>query len=170
MIIRRIYLVTEESKGSTSIHQLRFTMRILIESGFLYLATAIAHFVVWWTPNSYAISVISGIVSLFLRFMRCALCFEELTSLSLLLQNLSVTGIAFNLILIRAAQRRVEEEAKIVGAGPISGIHFRANETKTPVGQFGVNTTQATAFQHRHEASNSMNGHASTTASIASVV
>ncbi|KAF8185151.1 hypothetical protein BJ912DRAFT_973717 [Pholiota molesta] len=146
MIIRRIYLVTEGSKGSTSIHQLRFTMRILIESGFLYLATAIAHLVVWWTPNAYAISVISGI-------------------------NLSVTGIAFNLILIRAAQRRVEEEAKIVGAGPISGIHFRANETKTPVGQFGVNTTtQATDLQRRHEDSNSMNGNASTTASIASAV
>jgi hypothetical protein len=69
MIIRRIYLVTEGSKGSTSIHQLRLTMRILIESGFLYLATAIAHFVVWWTPNAYAISVISGIVSLLLRCM-----------------------------------------------------------------------------------------------------
>jgi hypothetical protein len=81
-----------------------------------------------------------------------------------------VTGIAFNLILIRAAQRRVEEEAKIVGEGPISGIHFRANETKTPVGQFGVNTIQETGFQHRHEDSNSMNGDASTTASIASVV
>jgi hypothetical protein len=68
MIVRRIYLVVTESKGSPLIRQLQLTMRILIESGALYLAVAIAHFVVWWTPNAYAISVISGIVSGLLNF------------------------------------------------------------------------------------------------------
>lgn len=70
MIVRRIYLVSRDSRAVTSIDQLRFTMRVLIESGFLYLATAIAHFVVWWTPNAFAISVISGIVSILLHFTR----------------------------------------------------------------------------------------------------
>lgn len=63
MIVRRVYKVAKESKGSTSVHQLQFVMRVLIESGFLYLAVALAHFISWWTPNSYAIEVISAIVS-----------------------------------------------------------------------------------------------------------
>ena len=63
MIVRRIYLVARASKASTGTLHLRFIMRILIESGALYLATAIAHFVVWFTPNSFAISVISDMVS-----------------------------------------------------------------------------------------------------------
>lgn len=62
VIVRRIYLVARGSKASTGTLHLRFIMRILIESGALYLATAIAHFVVWFTPNSFAISVISDMV------------------------------------------------------------------------------------------------------------
>lgn len=65
MIVRRIYLVSKMSRISTSVDRLRFTMRVLIESGFLYLTTAIAHFVVWFTPNTYAISIISGMVHAF---------------------------------------------------------------------------------------------------------
>ncbi|PPQ91764.1 hypothetical protein CVT25_000589 [Psilocybe cyanescens] len=115
MIVRRIYLVSSKAKASTSAHTLRFTMRVLVESGALYLATSIAHFVVWWTPNSYAISLVSYI-------------------------NLSVIGIAFNLILIRVAQRRVEDDNafKTHGQrGPISDIRFSSpiNESK------GLDTT-----------------------------
>lgn len=64
MIVRRIYAVAKGSEGSASIRQLKFVMRILIESGFLYLSVTIPHFVSWWTPNAYAIDVISAIVSL----------------------------------------------------------------------------------------------------------
>ncbi|KAF8185150.1 hypothetical protein BJ912DRAFT_927534 [Pholiota molesta] len=110
MIVRRIYLVSKMSMISTSVDRLRYTMRILIESGFLYLTTAIAHFIVWFTPNTYAISIISGM-------------------------NLSIEGIAFNLILIRAAQGRVEEK-KANDLGPISDIRFTIAETKTSVGQY----------------------------------
>ncbi|PPQ91765.1 hypothetical protein CVT25_000590 [Psilocybe cyanescens] len=102
MIVRRIYLVSSKAKASTSVHTLRFTMRVLVESGALYLAASIAHFVVWWTPDSYAISIISNI-------------------------NLAVIGIAFNLILIRVAQRRVEEDHAFETQGqrgPISDIRF----------------------------------------------
>lgn len=63
MIVWRIYRVAKNSEGSTSVHQLEFVMRILIESGFLYLAVSIAHFISWWTPDAYAISIIAGIVS-----------------------------------------------------------------------------------------------------------
>ncbi|KAF8959370.1 hypothetical protein BDZ97DRAFT_1922901 [Flammula alnicola] len=140
MIVRRIYLVAKASKASSSAHQLRFTMRILIESGFLYLATAIAHFVVWWTPNAFAISVISGI-------------------------NLSVTGIAFNLILIRAAQGRVEE-AKAADIGPMSALNFQSAHIKTPAGQF-VTTTLDIRGDHSGA---TMHGTGSITDSISSAV
>jgi hypothetical protein len=63
MIVRRIYVVARGSKASVAIHQLQFVMRILIESGSLYLAVAIAQFISWWTPNNgYAIFMISSIV------------------------------------------------------------------------------------------------------------
>lgn len=65
MISRRIYQVAKESEafGSSSIHQLEFVVRVLIESGFLYIAVAIAHFVSWWSSISYAIYGLSTIVS-----------------------------------------------------------------------------------------------------------
>ncbi|KAF8178704.1 hypothetical protein BJ912DRAFT_1146192 [Pholiota molesta] len=119
MIVRRIYLVARVSKASVAkpaIHQLQFVMRILIESGSLYLAVAIAQFISWWTPNGYAIFIISSI-------------------------NMSMTGIAFNLILIRAARHRVEERQKEVDVAPeLSNIQFCAHGPKSSVGQFGAST------------------------------
>ncbi|KAF8178711.1 hypothetical protein BJ912DRAFT_983670 [Pholiota molesta] len=115
MIIRCIYLVAQESKASVAINQLQFVMRILIESGSLYLAVAIAQFISWWTPNGYAIFIISSI-------------------------NMSMTGIAFNLILIRAARHRVEERQKEVDVSPESNIQFCAHGPKSSVGRFGVST------------------------------
>ncbi len=56
MIVRRVYLVARASKASTGMLHLQFMMRILIDSGALYLVTSIAHFVVCFTPNSFVIS------------------------------------------------------------------------------------------------------------------
>lgn len=74
MIVRRIYLVTKESRANTAVHHLQFSMRILIESGVLYLAVAIAQFIAWWTPDGYATFILSSIVRIFiysvLRFDR----------------------------------------------------------------------------------------------------
>ncbi|KAF8887453.1 hypothetical protein CPB84DRAFT_1826903 [Gymnopilus junonius] len=93
-IIFRIWDVARNSsKFGTSTHQLRFVMRVLIESGVLYLTIAIIHFLVWWTPNSFAISVSSAI-----------------SVLAIYVQNLPIIGIAFNLILMRTYHRRVDEE------------------------------------------------------------
>ncbi|KAF9477087.1 hypothetical protein BDN70DRAFT_995197 [Pholiota conissans] len=126
MIVRRIYRVTKGSKASTGIRQLEFAMRIIIESGFLYVAVAIAHFVVWFTPNAYAISIISSI-------------------------NISVTGIAFNLILIRSARRRVEEIARVdMGPDAISGLQFNVATTKASESRFGVDIEPEMGF-HRND-------------------
>ena len=57
MIVRRMHLVARASKASIgTLSHLQFIMPILIESGALYLTTAIAHFVVWFTPN-YLVSL-----------------------------------------------------------------------------------------------------------------
>ena len=45
-----------------------------------------------------------------------------------------MTGIAFNLILIRVAQRRVEEASGTHDA--VSGIHFNPSATKTAASAF----------------------------------
>lgn len=66
-----------------------------------------------------------------------------------------MTGIAFNLILIRVAQSRVEDTAKTATLGDISGIQFQVNEAKTAAGQFGLDTTKLIAFNH-HDDSNSL--------------
>jgi len=58
-------------------------MRILAESGLLYLSITIAHLLAWFTQDNVAIQIFSMI-------------------------NLPVIGIAFNLVLIRAAQKRAE--------------------------------------------------------------
>ncbi|KAF8956232.1 hypothetical protein BDZ97DRAFT_1763981 [Flammula alnicola] len=106
MLMYRIWNATKGStgSGSSNIRSLQFTLRILAESGFLYFSTTIAHFIVWWTPNNLAIRVASGM-------------------------NIPAIGIAFNLILTRAAQNRAEEKkaeenARMVG---ISVIRYADN-------------------------------------------
>jgi len=81
MIIYRIWRVTKEveAHASQSTRDLRFVMRVLMESGFLYLVITIAHFAVWFGKNSTAIAALSAM-------------------------NVPIIGIAFNLILIRTSQ------------------------------------------------------------------
>lgn len=68
MILHRIWLhVQEQSKYSAavtaSVRELRFIMRVLIESGALYLMITIPHFIVWWTPSTTAILIFAWTVS-----------------------------------------------------------------------------------------------------------
>ncbi|KAF8993892.1 hypothetical protein BDQ17DRAFT_1331410 [Cyathus striatus] len=86
LIAYRIWKVSKES-GEAGINTvaLRFVLRVLVESGFLYLAITIAHFTVWWTSDTFAIQIIATI-------------------------NLPITGMVFNLILMRIAQHRAKEE------------------------------------------------------------
>ncbi|KAF9557008.1 hypothetical protein CPC08DRAFT_710733 [Agrocybe pediades] len=93
VILYRIWLhVKEQTKHSAalsaSVRELRFIMRVLIESGALYLMITIPHFIVWWTPSTTAILIFAW-------------------------TNLPAVGSAFNLILIRTSQRRVENEKEV---------------------------------------------------------
>ncbi len=64
MLIRRIYQVANKCDRATSAKQFRFVMRILAESGLLYLSIMIAHLVAWFTKDYVAIQVLSTIVSI----------------------------------------------------------------------------------------------------------
>lgn len=65
MLIRRIYQVATKCDTATSTRQFRFIIRILAESGLLYLSITTAHFVAWFTTNDVAVQVLSMIVSLY---------------------------------------------------------------------------------------------------------
>jgi hypothetical protein len=105
MIIRRLYQFSRDTFSSESTHSIKFVASLIIESGALYLVAGIAHFVAWWTPNDFAIAVISNI-------------------------NIPVIGIAFNLIIIRLAQHRAEEDRKTSDA-PVSEIQFQYPDIKS---------------------------------------
>ncbi|TFK34155.1 hypothetical protein BDQ12DRAFT_715432 [Crucibulum laeve] len=98
-IIYRIWSVKKEVKSHTSKNQLRFVMRVLIESGSLYLAITIAHLVVWFTPSTLAIDVVSAI-------------------------NLPIIGMTFNLIIMRTSQKRAAVESSQDCIGVISDLQF----------------------------------------------
>ncbi|KAH9480022.1 hypothetical protein JR316_0006619 [Psilocybe cubensis] len=117
VILHRIWLHVQEqtrfsSSLSASVRELRFVMRVLIESGALYLVITIPHFIVWWTPSSTAILIFAW-------------------------TNLPAVGCAFNFIVIRTSQRRVEHVKDLEkDAGFISTVmQFRppiiANTTTT---------------------------------------
>lgn len=63
MLIRRIYQVATKCDTATSARQFRFVVRILAESGILYLSITIAHLVAWFTEDNVAIQIFSMIVS-----------------------------------------------------------------------------------------------------------
>ncbi|TFK41536.1 hypothetical protein BDQ12DRAFT_663607 [Crucibulum laeve] len=90
MIVLRIWKAAKLSDSfNTGTKDLRFAIRILVESGALYLVVTIPHFIVWWTPNSMAIVLMGWI-------------------------NLPVVCSAYNLIIIRIfkhrAERRLEDK------------------------------------------------------------
>jgi hypothetical protein len=67
-----------------------------------------------------------------------------------------VTGIAFNLILIRVAQRRAEEGSRAADSGPTSGLQFNITQSKPPVGQFDVEAIGEIRFRARPDDLHSM--------------
>lgn len=63
MIIYRLRKFKRDSLFGGATQTIDFAASLTIESGALYLVPAIAHFVVWWTQNNFAINLASGIVS-----------------------------------------------------------------------------------------------------------
>jgi hypothetical protein len=94
-----------QSKHSTSTGEIRLVnvMRVIIESGAIYLLITIPHFIVWWTTSTLAIVILGW-------------------------TNLPVVGSAFNLILIRTSRYRVNEggtdSTEKMGKSVISAIQF----------------------------------------------
>jgi len=85
---------------SESRRELRFIVRVLIESGALYLLITIPHFAVWWTTSGLAIITLGW-------------------------ANLPVVGTAFNLIIVRTARYRVDADQKAeANSALISEIKF----------------------------------------------
>jgi hypothetical protein len=72
MLMYRIWNVARTSVVPDNVQPFLFAFRILGESGFLYFATTITHFIVWWTPCNLAIRLASQMVSRTRMY-----CFQE---------------------------------------------------------------------------------------------
>ncbi|KAF5352619.1 hypothetical protein D9756_006195 [Leucocoprinus leucothites] len=105
MLMRRINAVAREGESPTASH-FRYIAWIFAESGVLYLSITVAQLAAWFTPNNIAIEIITTI-------------------------NVPMTGIAFNLIVIRSAQLRAEQRGPLQGAfeGRISKLQFQRIQT-----------------------------------------
>ncbi|TFK33879.1 hypothetical protein BDQ12DRAFT_727404 [Crucibulum laeve] len=121
MIVYRIWTAAHESIGTDSLREFKFIIRVITESGVLYLAIIIAHFVVWFTPNAFAIVMVSNM-------------------------NLPIIGIAFNLILIRTSKRRADD-LKEMNRDLVSDLEFNA---VPPVGSMKF-TIEQSMYRSRAE-------------------
>ncbi|KAF9444031.1 hypothetical protein P691DRAFT_368798 [Macrolepiota fuliginosa MF-IS2] len=63
VLIHRIHKVVKQTEGSNSTKNFRHIIRILAESGFLYLSVTLGHFVAWLTANNMAIEALRTLVS-----------------------------------------------------------------------------------------------------------
>ncbi|KAF7770717.1 hypothetical protein Agabi119p4_6691 [Agaricus bisporus var. burnettii] len=85
LLIRRLWIFLKDSENSSTTRQIQFLIRVLMESGVLYLAISIAHFFVYFGHDNFAIHMVG-------------------------LLHTTIIGIAYNLIIIRVGQNRSEEE------------------------------------------------------------
>ncbi|KAF5314411.1 hypothetical protein D9619_011835 [Psilocybe cf. subviscida] len=124
---RTVNSVPGESEGRESTKELRFIVRVLIESGALYLFITVPHFAAWFTSSSLAIVALGW-------------------------ANLPIVGTAFNLILVRTARRRADAERKEEEAsGLMSEIKFEQPVLDTS----GIPVTHLTLIDISHTSSGS---------------
>ncbi|KAF9444032.1 hypothetical protein P691DRAFT_737060 [Macrolepiota fuliginosa MF-IS2] len=107
VLIHRIHEVMKQIEGSNSTKTFRHIIRILAESGFLYLSVTLGHFIAWLTANNIAI--------------------EALRTLSA-----PVVNIAFHLVIIRSARNRVERD-ETRKARRLSTIQFSPASMAGPI-------------------------------------
>jgi hypothetical protein len=67
-LIRPIWKASKAGENSTVSKQLQFLVRILLESGALYLTISLAHFVVWFGQSYFAVLLLGTMVSIFPLF------------------------------------------------------------------------------------------------------
>ncbi|KAF5318627.1 hypothetical protein D9619_010711 [Psilocybe cf. subviscida] len=104
-LVRRILTAVKNFKTVQSpVQPLQLLLRVLAESGVLYFSTTIAHLAAWFTPSNLAIRILSEI-------------------------NIPTIGIAFNIILIRAAENKAREtRAEDAQRNGVSIMRYAAND------------------------------------------
>lgn len=63
MLILRIWKASTKGERGSLTRQLQLLIRILMESGILYLSVSLAHLLVWFGQNGFAIRLLGTIVS-----------------------------------------------------------------------------------------------------------
>ncbi|KDR74688.1 hypothetical protein GALMADRAFT_1334029 [Galerina marginata CBS 339.88] len=107
MIIHRIWRTAHKQSKlqfTSSPTDLQFVIRVLTESGALYLVAAVPHFIVWWTRSNTAILIMGW-------------------------THLPITCTAFNLILIRTSQHRADDRNNSEKVSASSAIEFTPPST-----------------------------------------
>ncbi|KXN92330.1 hypothetical protein AN958_08561 [Leucoagaricus sp. SymC.cos] len=99
VLIRRIYRAAEDFHPHSSAKHLHFLIRVIAESGLLYLSVTLAHLLIWFGKSDMAINMI-GIL------------------------NAPIVGIAFNWFLIRLERNKAKITAETSGRPNLSTNHF----------------------------------------------
>ncbi|PFH49893.1 hypothetical protein AMATHDRAFT_62301 [Amanita thiersii Skay4041] len=136
-IILRIWLVARNSIGSG--RQFHFAIRVVVESGLLYTTTSIM------LLCALAVGRTSGYsMTTFPRVLLSAI-------------NFSMTGIAFNLLLMRTSHYRVHREVDVISLPEVRFAEVTVDSNRTTSrGEFDnftatPSTTNAVEDQHHHE-------------------
>lgn len=139
LLIWRIWDVDKQSKDfrieiSRQSHsyqsRLQRIMRILIESGLLYTTTALISFVTF-TVGSNAVYVITDAVSVHISVQTL---FFFTNFVALLVQEIQIVGIAFNLIIIRASQIFGHPDSTTLGGCHADSRTLSFRATRNPSG------------------------------------
>jgi hypothetical protein len=112
-----------------------------MESGILYLAISIAHFIGWFGHSNFAIYMLGTMVSLKHVFERRTLngCRDGVV------QNRNVIGIAFNLIIIRTAANRAEDSATH-SINKLTTLEFNSQTVESVQYMASIGTDEATVY------------------------
>lgn len=62
ILIHKIYRATKDAGNETTTSEYRFVIRVLAESGILYLSVTVAHFVLWFMPDAVAVNILTAFV------------------------------------------------------------------------------------------------------------
>lgn len=101
LLIWRIWKSLKHDESSSAARQLQIIIRILMESGVLYLSISIAHFAAYFGHDNFAVHMIGTLV-------KSSLSISNANYWSIL-QHTVVVGIAYNLVIIRVGQTRSED-------------------------------------------------------------
>jgi hypothetical protein len=136
LLVWRIWktLKHRDNEDGSAPGRLQFLIRIFMESGVFFLSISIAHFLVYFGHDNFAIHMIGTLVRLCKIISYRSLVRADLG----FLQNTIVIGIAYNLIIIRVGINRTEEDARSPGNQQLSTLVFSSRRAE------GISTTSVT--------------------------